>query len=616
MIIVAVGDILVSGVHANVNMVQRRFLWYEMQMISDLKKPWLVIGDFNLILSIEDKVGGKSPSRRSMLEVGEYLNTCDLIQAPKVGLDFTWSNCQHGSKRILCTLYRTVFNMEWLRLYSDWGYKVDARVVSDHSPLMGEGVNIPRPTNVPLRFQKMWLEHPGFMKVVEDSWAEPVNGDPAFTLIYKLKRLKIILKEWNLKIFGNVQVEIKEEEKLVQEKMIISYSNPHDEQALADLVMAQNDLNSKEVPHCIMMKQKSRIKWATKGSSNTNFFHTNVKIRQTRNMICELEDEKGNIVADQDKITDVLVKFFHHKFQYKEVTIDDSLLDIIPNLISDQDQVMIEVVPELEEIKNAVFSMNADGAPGPDSFSGNSILLEEKIYPKGREFQFLVLLPEVHGAKKPNQFRPIGLSNFNFKIFTQILATRMNDLMSKLVSKQQAAYIKGRSIHEQVMLASELVNEMKHTIRGGNVGLKLDISQAYDSVSWDFLFKVLRKYGFPAACCEWLKTLFASSKIYIMINGGPQGFFSMERGLKQRDPLSPILFVLMEELLSRNLTKLVKLKKLRPMVIMKGVYPTHLFFADDVFIFSNGSTKKFRSSRHSAQELSGQFWSDNQQTEK
>ncbi|XP_026451725.1 uncharacterized protein LOC113352064 [Papaver somniferum] len=283
-------------------------------------------------------------------------------------------------------------------------------------------------------------------------------------------------------------------------------------------------------------------------------------------MICELEDKKGNMVADQKQIAEILVKFFHQKFQYKEVNIDESLLDVIPNLVSDQDQDMIKAIPEVEEIKNAVFVMNADGAPGPDSFS-------------------------VNGAKKPNQFRPIGLSNFIFKIFTKILTTRMNALMSKLVSQQQAAYIKGRSIHEQVMLASGLVNEMKHTRRWGNVGLKLDISQAYDSVSWDFLFKVLQKYGFSAAWCDWLKTLFASAKISVMINGGPQGFFSMERGLKHGDPLSPIPFVLMEEVLSRNLTKLVELKMRQPMVIRKGVYPTHLFFADDVFIFSNGSKK-------------------------
>ncbi|XP_026450605.1 uncharacterized protein LOC113350687 [Papaver somniferum] len=80
-----------------------------------------------------------------------------------------------------------------------------------------------------------------------------------------------------------------------------------------------------------------------------------------------------------------------------------------------------------------------------------------------------------------------------------------------------------------------------------------------------------------------------------MVNGGPKGFFSMERGLKQGDPLSPILFVLMEEVLSRGLTKLVETGKIQPMVIRKNIYPTHLFFADDVFSFSNGSKKSLNS---------------------
>ncbi|XP_026399376.1 uncharacterized protein LOC113295240 [Papaver somniferum] len=279
MITVAVGDVLVSGVHANVNMVQRRFLWSEMQLISDLKKPWLVIGDFNAILSLEDKVGDRSPSRRSMLDFSECLNDCELIQAPK----------------------------------------------------------------------RMWLEHPGFMKVVEDCWAETVNGDPAFILLYKLKKLKEILKEWNWSSFGNVQVKIKEEEKLVQEKMVISDNNPQDEQVLADLVLAQNDLNSKEVQQCIMLKQKSRVEWVTEGYANTNFFHINMKIKQSKNMIYEIEDNDGNMLQD--------------------VSINDSLLDVIPNLVTAEDQQMSEAAPELEEIKNVVFNMNADGAPGPDSFS-------------------------------------------------------------------------------------------------------------------------------------------------------------------------------------------------------------------------------------------------------
>ncbi|XP_026428564.1 uncharacterized protein LOC113324456 [Papaver somniferum] len=215
---VEVGNVLVSGVHAHVKMVQRRFIWSEIQLISDLKRPWLVIGDFNAILTMDEKVGGNSLSRRSMLDFSDCVNACELLQVPKVGLDFNWSNYQHGLKRLLCNLDRAMFNMEWLRLYSDWGYKVGVRVVSDHSPLMGGCVNIQKPSNVPLRFQKIWLEHEGFMKVVEDCWSEPVNGDPSFIFMYKLKKLRGILKEWNWKVFGNVQHKIREAEEVVKQK--------------------------------------------------------------------------------------------------------------------------------------------------------------------------------------------------------------------------------------------------------------------------------------------------------------------------------------------------------------------------------------------------------------
>ncbi|XP_026451089.1 uncharacterized protein LOC113351289 [Papaver somniferum] len=163
--------------------------------------------------------------------------------------------------------------------------------------------------------------------------------------------------------------------------------------------------------------------------------------------------------------------------------------------------------------------------------------------------------------------------------------------MEKLISSQQAAYVKGRSIQEQILLASEMVNEMRKKRRGGNVALKLDISQAYDSVSWTFLLKVMRKYGFCSSWCNWLLSIFESAKLSVMINGGPCGFFSMHRGLKQGDPLSSILFILMEDVLSRNITNLVNTGQITPMVVRNGIYPTHLFFADDVFLFCNGAKK-------------------------
>ncbi|XP_026433827.1 uncharacterized protein LOC113331322 [Papaver somniferum] len=287
-----------------------------------------------------------------------------------------------------------------------------------------------------------------------------------------------------------------------------SDEKPFDAEDLNELVEAQNNFNSKEVQLSTLFKGKSRVKWIKEGSANTNYFHTKFKIRQAKNSSSELVASNGDIISDQDKIADEIVHFFQQKFKFQAVSIDESVLSNIPQVITDEDQLMLDAIPEDEETKVTVFSMDPDSSPGPDGFSRCfyracwHIIKEDVIQaiqfcwrrrfiPNGLNSNFLVLLPKVDGAKNPNQFRPIGFSNVSFKIFTKIISIRMGTLMNKLISPQQAAYVKGRSIQEQILQAFEMVNEMIKKRRGGNVDLKLDISQAYDSVSWHFLFQVL-----------------------------------------------------------------------------------------------------------------------------
>ncbi|XP_026410504.1 uncharacterized protein LOC113305705 [Papaver somniferum] len=257
-------------------------------------------------------------------------------------------------------------------------------------------------------------------------------------------------------------------------------------------------------------------------ASSSNSSPGQSKIRQTFSQISKLEDAKGIVITDQEKISTELVDFCEKRFAHKEVKIVEELLNVIPHSITAEDQRMLDVIPNEEEIKKIAFEMDPDSSPGPDGFSG---------------------------AKTASQFRPIGLSNVSFKVITKLITTRMSTLMEKLVSPQQTTYIKGRSIHEQVLLASEMVNEMKRKRRGENVGLKLDISQAYDAMVNDYS---------------------SFSKKVMMVNGGPCGFVLVGRGLRQGDSLSPMLFILMEDVLSRNLSHLVQSGKTVPMVVRKG----------------------------------------------
>ncbi|XP_042510788.1 uncharacterized mitochondrial protein AtMg01250-like [Macadamia integrifolia] len=121
---------------------------------------------------------------------------------------------------------------------------------------------------------------------------------------------------------------------------------------------------------------------------------------------------------------------------------------------------------------------------------------------------------------------------------------------------------------------------------GGSMGLKLDVQKAFDTLDWQFLFDVLKKFGFHAKWIDWIQKILESTRLSIVVNGGPVGFFGVERGPRQGDQLLPMLFILAEEVLCRGL------KSLRLKGLVKGLQgprnaftPSHLLFADDLSIF-------------------------------
>ncbi|XP_026396339.1 uncharacterized protein LOC113290972 [Papaver somniferum] len=184
-----------------------------------------------------------------------------------------------------------------------------------------------------------------------------------------MKKLKNVLKEWNWKVFGNIKTQIKNAENKVKEEINKSDDNPFDEDCMNDLVKSQNDFNSKEVQYNTFMKQKNRNKWIKEGAANTSFLHTNLKIRQARNSINELENSNGEIISDQKERADTLVYHFENKFKFQEVNIASSLLDVTPETITSEEQEMLEKLPDGEEIKSTIFCVDPDSAPGPDGIS-------------------------------------------------------------------------------------------------------------------------------------------------------------------------------------------------------------------------------------------------------
>ncbi|CAL1360157.1 unnamed protein product [Linum trigynum] len=142
------------------------------------------------------------------------------------------------------------------------------------------------------------------------------------------------------------------------------------------------------------------------------------------------------------------------------------------------------------------------------------------------------------------------------------------------------------------------------------MALKVDMEKAYDRVEWSFLLAVLEKMGFDARWRGWIHECLRSASFSVMMNGTPSGYFAPSRGLRQVDPLSPLLFVIFSEGFAALLRKAILVGNLEGVkVAPHAPRISHLFFADDSYLFLRGSLQECENLievLNEYEELSGQ----------
>jgi hypothetical protein len=200
-------------------------------------------------------------------------------------------------------------------------------------------------------------------------------------------------------------------------------------------------------------------------------------------------------------------------------------------------------------------------------------------------FAIITLIPKEPEAKDMKKFRPISLGNCSLKVITKAITNRLSPIGHRIIAPTQTTFLKGRFILESVVSVHEVIHSV-HSRGESGVVLKLDYEKAYDRVDWSFLDSMLASRGFGPIIRGWIKSILVKGSFCVRINDENSPYFMAGKGLKQGDPLSPLLFNFMADVFSKMLSKAAShglIEGLMPTAIPGGVIS--LQYADDTILF-------------------------------
>lgn len=337
-----------------------------------------------------------------------------------------------------------------------------------------------------------------------------------------------------------------------------------------------------------------------------DFFHAVIQHNKMRHSILSITNSQGMKLVDQIDIQNELVSFYNQLLGVSSPCqpLDMHILGRGPIVTEDHCINLCRPVSH-DEIKIALFQINPHKCPGPDGFNstfykatweiiGQDIVSAvSNFFHTGNMLKSLnstsiVLIPKVPCPNTAAEFRPIACCNILYKCISNILTNRLRTILPLIISENQGAFVKGRSIVHNVLLAQEMVHMYSRKNVSPRCTLKIDLRKAYDTINWDFLDGVLLGLGFPHKFRNWIMQCVTTASYSIIVNGQHSTQFQGRRGIRQGDPISPYLFVLAMKYLSRSLADLDGNDKFRYHPKCKRSKITHLCFADDLMLFCRG----------------------------
>uniref|UniRef100_A0A2N9G6K5 Reverse transcriptase domain-containing protein n=1 Tax=Fagus sylvatica TaxID=28930 RepID=A0A2N9G6K5_FAGSY len=509
------------------------------------------MGDFNELVRIEEKQGRHHRSERQMQLFRDVLDDCGFMDFGFTGPQFTWTNNRAGDMTWE-RLDRVVATPEWVSLFpSARVHHLDCRW-SDHKPIWIGTEKMVKPARKPFRFEEVWMSDSSCEETIEAAWKKSKPGVPMYSVWEKIHECRRDLRVWSRTNFRNIKQQIRETEDQLKQAEANSMRG-HDH---AQVIILKEKLQILLAKDERVWKQRSRVEWLREGDQNTRYFHSKATQRHRRNYVYRLKNNSAHVEQVAECIT--------------------------PMVTAEMNRSLIKEFTSAEVFK-ALKQMAPLKAPGPDGlppvfFQKYWHLIGEDVTKavltclntgkilKAINHTHITLIPKVKNPEDVKEFRPISLCNVIYKLISKVLTNRLKSMLPHIVSESQSAFVPGRLITDNILVAFETLHHMHHQKKGktGTMALKLDMSKAYDRVEWKFLKCVMDRMGFHPKWVSLMLECITTVSYSILVN---EGLHSLIQKAKLAGELQGVS-------ISRGGPKI-----------------THLFFADDSLLFCKATTQ-------------------------
>ncbi|XP_060969549.1 uncharacterized protein LOC133036814 [Cannabis sativa] len=513
--------------------------------------PWLIMGDFNAFLYLHDKQSG-NPDRGPSADFRNFMESFNIFPLEPVGPSLTWNNNVAAPRNIQERLDWGITNSAWTDI-----------------------------------FPEAALSHLGF---------------------FGSDHRALDLRNWNHKKDFNFKKHISKIEKDLER----ARSSPvWDESTIAKIKDLQANLETLLYKEETYWKQRARTQWLAQGDKNTKIFHRYASHRKKINSIHKLHSPSGGVLSSEEDITREIESHFDQLFSSSQPAEEDmqKALEGISCYLSDTEKTLLNEDFTLDEIEKAFFQLPLDKAPGPDGFNSNfykatwstvriDVLKAASSFLNGNgdvaplNTTLITLIPKVKQPTSISEYRPISLCNIVYKIISKTIANRLKLVLNSLISPNQSAFLPGRLISDNIIIAQEVVHSIKLKSKGNSrwMAVKLDMAKAFDRVEWPFIVAILQKFQFPHRFIHLIFACISTATFQFNLNDKVVGNVNPTRGIRQGDPLSPYLFLLCAEGFSSLLHQQERNNAIVGFKVARRAPPiSHLLFANDSFLFCKAS---------------------------